>query len=477
MEHSKTKTIAIAAAGLGGAFAAWRLWKRAEVRRYCRTISAGERIVIVGAGFAGMSAARELSKLLPEEDHGMIHLIDRNNFLLFTPMLSEVAGGELDPEDVVAPTRRLSPRISFMQGVIKDIDLADKSVVLEVGSSGREICTVKASHLVLALGSSPNFHHVPGLREHSLPITTVHDASLIRNRVLQALERADAEPDARKRREILTFVVGGGGYTGVETMAAINDLARASVKKYENVSESEISAIIVESGERLMLELSPDLAAFGQEKLEERGVRILLRTKITRVGEDFVELEDRERIRTQMLVWAGGIAPNPLIEKLDCRRGKHGKIVVDAHCAVPDRPGVWAVGDCAQVPKQGGSGSYTATAQNATRQGVSVARNIFATMTGRPRKPFRYVPVGELALVGRHSAVARIYGHHFSGFIAWAMWRAIYLSKMPEAGRKTRIALDWIADCIFGRNEAMIPVDDSTASQRESSPKGHPVHT
>ena len=303
MSHSKK--LALAAAGAGGAFAAWRLWKRAEVHRRSRAISADTRIVIAGAGFAGMSAAQELSRLLPEENHGVIHLIDRNNFLLFTPMLTEVAGGELDPADVVAPTRRLSQRIDFIQGSIKQIDVANKTVVLEIGHENRELCTVKAAHFVIALGSSPNYHDIPGLREHSLPIMCIDDATRIKNRVLEALELANVEPDVKLRREILTFVVGGGGYTGVETMAAINDLVRTGVKDYQNLSPSEISTIIIEFGDRLLEELSPDLAAFGQQKLEDRGVRVLLRTKITRVGENFVELEDRERIPTRTMIWAG----------------------------------------------------------------------------------------------------------------------------------------------------------------------------
>ncbi len=257
----------------------------------------------------------------------------------------------------------------------------------------------------------------------------------------------------------MTFVVGGGGYTGVETMAAINDLVRTSVKHYPKVSPEEIGTVLIEPGDRLLSELSSDLAAFAQKKLEERGVQVRLKTKITRATANFVELEQGERIHTRMLIWAGGITPNPLIGKLDCKRGKHGGIVVDEHCAVEDRPGFWALGDCAEVPKSEANGTYAPTAQNATREGALVARNIVAVLRGQRPEPFQFTPIGELALVGRHSGVAKIYGHRFSGFLAWAMWRAVYISKMPGMAQRSRILVDWALDFVFGRNIAELPLN------------------
>jgi NADH dehydrogenase len=371
-----------------------------------------------------MNVARELAKLLPSPQETEIRLVDQNNFLLFTPMLTEVAGGELDPRHIVASPRRLAPRIAFQQGVVKNIDLPNRSVVLETGK-------LSADHLVIALGSVPNYHHVPGLREHSLGMKSVADAAAIRNRALACLERANWEADAALRRELLTFVVGGGGYTGVETMAAVNDMVRDEAAHYPNIRHEEITTIIVEPGERLLAELSADLAAYAQQKLENHGVQMVLKTKITGASANYVELENRGRIPTRTLIWAGGVTPNPLIEKLDCRRGHHGAVVVDDCCAVPGHPGVWAIGDCAEVPKPGSNGSYAPTAQNAVREGALVARNIAAALRGQTPKPFRYRSVGELALVGRHSGVGKLYGRRFSSFAAWALWRAVYVSKMP----------------------------------------------
>ena len=433
------------------------------MRRENLPIPPNQKILIVGAGFAGLNVAQELSRLLPAENQGQITLVDQNNYLLFTPMLTEVAGGELDPHHILAPPRLLSPRINFEQARVHDIDLQNRAVTLDVADDGNSRRTLKADHIVVALGSVPNFHGIPGIQEHSLGLKSIGDAAAMRNRILEALEHASWEQDATTRKELLTFVVGGGGYTGVETMAAVNDLVRTSVEYYRNIPAGDISTLIIEPGDRLMSELSPDLAAFGQKKLEERGVQVRLKTKITRATANFVELENGERIQTRLLIWAGGITPNPLIGRLNCKRGKHGGIVVDECCAVPDRPGVWALGDCAEVPKSGSRDSYAPTAQNATREGTLVARNIVAVLRGHRPEPFQFTPIGELALVGRHSGVGKIYGRQFSGLIAWAMWRAVYLSKMPGMAQRSRILLDWVLDFLFGRSIAELPLDPSAS--------------
>jgi NADH:ubiquinone reductase (H+-translocating) len=452
----KSRTAVIAGAALGGAIAAWRAWKQYEVRKKSRSAPRDSRILILGAGFAGLNTARELARLLPDRDRGHITLVDENNFLLFTPMLTEVAGGELDARHIVAPPRQLSPRVGFEQGKVMAIDLAKHSVTLEVEPGVRR--TLAADHLVIALGSAPNYHGIPGVREHSLGMKSVRDAVGVRNRVLASLERAAAEEDAGRRRSILTFVVAGGGFTGVETMAAINDLARASAKEYPSIAADDITAYLVEPGKRLLAELNEDLAGFAQRKLEERGVRVMLNTRITSAGDGFVELEGERRIETRLLIWAAGVMPNPLVDGLPCRKGKHGGVAVDGSCAAPDYPGVWALGDCAEVPNEGG-GTYAPTAQNATREGELVARNIVASLCGEAPRPFAFQTIGELALVGRHAGVGEIYGHRFSGLLAWAMWRAVYLAKIPGMAQRSRILLDWILDFVFGRSIAEVPVE------------------
>lgn len=457
MARNNTQIAAIGGAAVGGAALGWAAWRRLSLQRKNCKINRGSSIAVLGAGFAGLNTARELARLLPEKHLCRIALIDQNNFLLFTPMLTEVAGGELDPRHIVASPRRLSRRVMFEKARVRSIDLVKRTIALEIEPGVDR--TISVDQLVIALGSVSNYHGIPGLAEHSLSMKSVADAIAIRNRVLGCLERASEEPDAQLRSEILTFVVAGGGFTGVETMAAVNDMARESARHYPSLSADQITTNLIDPGDRLLHELEPDLAAFASRKLQERGVKILLNTRITGAGEDFVDLEGGQRIATRMVVWAAGVTPNPLIETLDCRRGHHGGIIVDEYCRVPDRPGVWAIGDCAEIPVPGGHGTQPATAQNATREGEQVARNIVAVLRGEQPRPFTFQRIGELALVGRHSGVGQIYGLQFSGFLAWALWRGVYLSKMPGMAQRSRILLDWMLDAIFGREIAEMPIN------------------
>ena len=412
------------------------------------------RIVILGAGFGGQHAARELAKLLHDVGDARIILADRNNYLLFTPFLTEVVGGQLSVRDVVGAVRDLPTRVSFEQGTIVAADLTSKRVTLLVGAEAEglpeDTRTLEADHLVVALGAATNFRGIEGLEGHSFTMATTFDAVEAHHRAIALLERASEEPDAATRRELLTFVVGGGGFSGVETMAALNGLLREAVERYPSLPKEEVRTILVHHGGRLLPELGARLANYAQEQLERRGVEVILNTGITGAGADHVELSDGRRIGTREVIWTGGLAPNPLVEHLEARRGRHGGLAVDHSLAVPGHPGVWAIGDCAEIPVPGKSESYGPTAQNATREGVHVARNIVRGLNGEEPKPFRFRPMGELALVGKRSAVAEVFGLRFSGLLAWAMWRAVYLYKMPGAGKRVRVVVNWMLDAAFG---------------------------
>jgi len=442
-----------AATGLA-AYAGWRA--RARGRKQAPRAAAGQNVVVLGAGFAGIHVAQELARLLPPGGDGQITLVDQNDFLLFTPMLTEAAGGQVDTRHIVDPIRRLAPRIAFEQGRVETVDLKRRQVTLSVGSQSDGMPqarrTLDAGHLVVALGSVTNFHNLPGVQEHSLAVKTVADAAAIRSRVSAILERAAAEPDAGTRRALLTVVVAGGGYSGVETMAAVNDLLRDSLRDYPALSADLVQTILIEPGDRLLPELNKGLADYAGKKLEQRGVRIRLKTEITGASAGSVEIKDEGKLPAFTLIWAAGVKPSPVVEALDVKRGHHGGIVVDGCCSVPDHPGVWALGDCAEIPQPGGKGTYAPTAQNAMREGTLVAKNIAAALRGKAARPFVYTPVGELALVGRRSGVARVYGFHFSGLFAWTMWRGIYLAKMPGWGKRARILTDWMLDAVFGRD-------------------------
>ncbi len=449
------------AAALTGTYLAWRFAQDVQIKLRNERLRRGKRIVILGAGFGGREVALELARQLPDPHDGEIILVDQEPFLLFTPMLTEAAGGELDADHIVSSVTRLPKRIAFVQGRVETIDLRHRTVMVQIGQSDADIPETKhtlvADHLVLALGSVSNFHHIAGLEQHAFTMKSLDDAARLRDRTLQLLQRAHAEGDPRLRRELLTFVVGGAGLTGVETIAAINDLLRESARKFPHLDKDEIRTILVDPGPRILPELSEKLARFAAAELQRHGIEIRLNTKVTAAEEDHAELNGTERIPTRTLIWAGGITPNPVITELDCPHNRHGAVVVNHELAVPGYPGIWALGDSAEVPKPDNSGFYAPTAQNALRQGTTVGRNIAADLRGHPRERFQFKPLGELALVGRHAGVARILGFEFKGALAWAMWRLIYWSKMPSLPQRMRILSDWVLDLMFGRNLAPLP--------------------
>ena len=440
----------------------------------------GKRLVILGGGFAGRNVAEELARRLPADGTDAtateIILVDENPYLLFTPMLTEAAGGVVDARHIISSSHALPAGVTFRQGHIEEIDLSTRHVTLSTdGRNGEEASssrlTLEADQLVLAMGSVANHHGVPGLEEHSVGMKRLSDAQDAYARVLDLLDRAQAESDPGKRRALLTVVVGGAGYTGVETMAAVNELLRAEVKRRceqgVSLDPAEVTTVLVDPADRLMSELkSARLAAYAETKLREAGVEVRLQTKITAAGPGFVELDGNRQLPVGLLIWSGGEMPNPLVSKLPgVRLSKQKALEVEGSGAVPGHPGVWAIGDCAALPKPNGKGTYAPTAQNATREGTLVAANIAATLCGEPTRSFTYLPIGELALVGQRAGVAEIYGVPVSGFLAWAMWRAVYLAKMPGLGQRARILQDWWQDALTGGRSAATRPAGADATQ------------
>ena len=440
------------------------------------------QVLILGAGFGGAHVAMELAKLARREPALEITLVDEHDFLLYTPMLTELVAGQVDPRHIVWAARKISSRVQFVRGRVTALDLVEKSVTLAVGECDVNVPeatrTLRADELVIALGSTSKFHNIPGLQEHALTIRDIAGAGRIRNRALALLERAEVEADDDARRALLTFVVGGGGFSGVETMAALNDLVRDACTYYPAIQPSSLRMLLCHHGDRLLPELGGGLARYAQRQLERRGVEVRLHTSVTEAGADYAELDHHERIPTRLLIWTGGETPSPVTETLDCEHGKHGGIVVDGCCRVAGHQAIWAVGDCAEVPAPNGTASYAPTAQNAVREGELVAQNIAAKLHGRRPRPLTYRPIGELALVGKRTGVASVYGFRISGALAWALWRAIYLAKMPGRATRVRILIDWLLDLVFGIDIVDLPVTSKGQSiERPRTRRTRSVHS
>ena len=408
-----------------------------------------KQIVILGGGFAGGYAAMHLEKSLRRESAMEIRLISRDNFFLFTPMLHEIAASDLEITNIVNPLRKLLRKVEVLVGDVRQIDLPAKRVVFSQGSENQQQ-QIDYDHLVIALGSVTNFHNLPGFADFAMPMKSLADAIQLRAQILRHLEEANANPG--ERQAFLTFVVAGGGFAGVETVAALNDFVREALPFYPNLSEGMLRVMLVHSGPMILPELGESLGRYTRKVLAGRGVEILLNARVQSMTQDSISLVDSVSIPTRNLVWTAGTVPSPLTFSLPCAK-ERGRLLVNQFLQVPDWPDVWAVGDCAFIPDIRNSGkSHPPTAQHAIREGRLVAQNIAAALSGRSLKSFSFRTIGMLASIGRRMGVGRVFGFNFSGFLAWWMWRTIYLSKLPGLDKKVRVAFDWTLDLLFPKD-------------------------
>jgi NADH dehydrogenase len=417
------------------------------------------RIIIAGGGFAGLKAAMYFDKLLARRDDFEVTLISRENYTLFTPMLHEVASGDLYAGDIINPVRRILHHVRFVEADVQTIDLTAHNIqcadaISVVGP------TFEFDHLLLALGSETNFFNLPGVSDWAVTIKSLTDAALLRNRVVALLEQATILRPEADRRRLLTFVTAGGGFAGVETTGAVNDYVRDVVKYYPDLTEDLIRVIVVHPGDHLLPELGDDLGDYAEHKLRERKVEIIKGVRVVSYNDSIITLDNGTSIQAETLLWTAGVKPSPVIDQLPCKKQK-GRLIVNEFLAVPGATGLWAVGDCAAVPDINTGTTFPPTAQHGLREGLAAAKNIEATISGRPLKPLRYKTEGQLATIGRRKGVARVFGFKFSGFIAWWMWRTVYLAKLPGAAKKLRVMFGWTLDLFFGRQiEQMITIRD-----------------
>ncbi|MCI0697560.1 NAD(P)/FAD-dependent oxidoreductase [candidate division KSB1 bacterium] len=410
-----------------------------------------KKVVILGGGFGGLYTALHLDKTLARDPEVEITLVNKENFFLFTPMLHEVAASDLDITHIVNPIRKMLKRVRFFDGEVELIDLERKRVIASHGLEGQgHDHELEYDHLVLGLGAITNFFNLPGLQERAITMKSLGDAIHLRNRLIENLEEADFECAIGGRDHLLTVVVAGGGFAGVETIAGVNDFLREAAKFYPHLSEALIRTVLVHPGAVILPELGEKLGRYAQKKLAERQVEIRVNTRVKGISDRGVELSDGTMVKANILVWTAGTSPNPLLESLPCKKEK-GRVVVNQFMEVPDNPGVWALGDCAVVPDPAGK-PYPPTAQHAIREGKVLAQNITAAIRGGKKKPFVFKTIGLLAAIGRRTGVAQIFGYNFSGFFAWWMWRSIYLSKLPRFEKKFRVALDWTLDLLFSKD-------------------------
>jgi NADH dehydrogenase len=393
-------------------------------------------LIVIGGGFAGIKAAQALERTLPSD--WTLTLVSQENFITFNPLLPEVVGASILPGHVIAPHRQMLQRSLVCMAQVSEIDTATRTV----NYLGEGPGSLHYDQLVLTCGTNANLDLVKGMGHYALPLKTLGDALFLRNRIIARLEQAELQPDVEQRRWLTKFIVVGGGFSGVETVGELVDFLQASLKYYKRIRPDDLRVILLHSGDRLLPELSAPLGAFTLSKMHMRGVDVRLGAKAALVTDRGVHLDNGEIIQAGTVVCTIGTQPNPLLENIPAPK-QRGRLTVNPDMSVPDVEGVWAAGDCAAVTNAHDGTICPPTAQFAEAQAKQLAANIIARLRDQPTRPFHYHPKGQLASVGHNKAVAEIKGLKLSGFIAWLMWRGLYLLRIPTLARKSRLFLEW----------------------------------
>jgi len=410
-------------------------------------------ILILGGGFAGVYCGKQLAAHARQDDGFKVALVSSENYMVFQPMLPEVAAASISPRHVVNPIRQLCRGCDVFQGKVTKINPEEKEVRVSPGAFSPDRW-LSYNELVLTLGARVDLSRVPGMSEHSLLIQNVGDAMKLRVTVLQRFEEANWEPDKEKRKQLLNFVVVGGGYSGVETAGSLLDMMQEINHYYRHVDEDDFSLTLIHGGDHLLPTLSRKLGDYCEDKLRRRGLNILMKKRVKAVTANTVILESGEQLPTNTVISTVGNAPHEMILKLaeDLNlETERGRLKTGPDLAIPGQDGLWAAGDCAAVPLPDGRTSPP-TAQFAQRQGELLGRNLLARYRGKETTAFNFKGLGELAAIGHRTAVGTVLGVNFSGFLAWWMWRSVYVGKLPGLQRKLRVIIDWTFDLFFPRD-------------------------
>jgi NADH dehydrogenase len=428
------------------------------------------RIVILGGGFAAIATAQRLERRL-HRGQAELTLISRENFSLFTPMLPEVSSGALDAHDIVTPIRSQLRHTRFILADVTGIDVSTNEVQYTHILTGDNE-TLHYDQLVIAIGAATSTFNLPGVAERAFALKTLEDALILRNRFIWLLELADTTNDDLERKRLLTLVVVGGGFTGVEAAGEMVELFLNVGRFYPNVRKDDVQIFLVEADKTLLPGLPPRMGSYSERDLKRRGVTVILGDGVRGADDSHLDLQSGRRIETRTIVWSAGIRSRALAGSESLPRRKNGTLIVNQDMSVPDHPGVWSIGDCAAIPN-GKGGLYPATAQHAIREGPVLADNIVATLRGAATKPFRYTTLGMMASLGARKAVAQLPGDLvLTGFFAWVLWRAYYLSRLPGLDRKFRVAFDWTLELLFPRDISELRVYTERAQSSAAADAG-----
>lgn len=420
----------------------------------------GRRIMVVGAGFAGLYTAMGLKEVVAAGHQ--VTVVNAESFFQYQPFLPEVASGTIDPRAAVVPLRGVLRHCRISIGEVTRIDHEARQAFVRIATG--EERTVAYDVLVLTPGSRSRVLPIPGLAEHGIGFKTVQEAIYLRNHVLSQLDVAASADDPDRRRAALTFVFVGGGYAGVEALGELEDLARDAIAAEPGLRPSDMRWVLVDAADRILPELSEDLGSYAADRLRERGVEVLLSTRLESADGGVVRLSDGQAFPAETLVWTAGVKPSPLARASGLPVDREGRVPVDASLRVEGLEDAWAAGDAAAVPDASTGSPAPPTAQHGLREGRRLAANLTASLLGGELRPFVYTSIGGVCSLGRYKGVAIVKGVRLRGFVAWFLHRSYHLLAMPTWTRRVKIAMDWTVALLFPRDLAQL---GSLGSPRE----------
>jgi NADH:ubiquinone reductase (H+-translocating) len=407
------------------------------------------KVVIIGGGFAAVKCARTLRKRLSGEECQVV-VYSRENHMVFHPLLADVAGASIHPDSAAATIRQMLPEVECSTETVERIDIPASQI--EFQNDQGQLERTNYDHLVIACGAESNLGIIPGMSDHAFPFKTMRDAVALRSHIIDQLEKAEACSDPQRRQFHLSFVIIGGGFSGVELAGEVNDLIRDSTRFYRNFTESDISMTLVHNQDQILPEVSPTLRDFALQKMQRAGIKVLLKTSAAAATPEGVGLQDGSLIRAATVVCTIGTTSSPIVQRLVGVKKERGRMVTDPDMRLAGLPNVWAVGDCAYITNAFDNHPCPTTGQFAEREGRQAAENIVRVLRGEPTRPFYFKPLGQLCSIGGRRAVAEMFGFRVSGILAWFMWRGVYLLKLPSWSRRIRVGTDWAWDLIFPRD-------------------------
>jgi len=437
-----------------------------------------QHIVILGGGFAGIGVLKKLQKKFQNDSDVEITLVSKDNFILFTPMLPEIVSGMIETRHIVTPVREFCKKAKYFEANIKSIDFDNKKVAIshiigrytsKKGQQGDKDNdnfhehTLNYDYLVIALGSENNFFGNKDIENNSFTMKSIDDAIALRNHIIRILEQANIEQDNHDlRKSLLTFVVVGGGFSGVETVGSVNDFVRDTIRQYyPNIYMTDVRIILVSATDKILEQIDEGLGKFALEKLEENGVEFIMNSKVKGATKEKAILDNNTEIPCYTIIWTAGVTQNDLIANLNCEHGKGHRILANNYLEVKNYENeVYALGDCASVTDPQTGNPYPPTAQHAIRQSDIVADNIMLSIYAKRRgkekleenkkKVFNYKTKGMMAQIGKRTGVAILFGKiKLHGFLAWWLWRTYYLANLPTIKKKLKVIGDWTSDVLF----------------------------